>query len=59
MYDGHSNPKQFLMSYDATISSYEGNAAIMKKSFVMAVRSVGPDIVLFSPARENHVVAEA
>jgi hypothetical protein len=47
------------MSYDATISSYEGNAAIMKKSFVMAVRSVGPDIVLFSPARENHVVAEA
>jgi hypothetical protein len=22
MYDGHSDPKQFLMSYDATISSY-------------------------------------
>jgi hypothetical protein len=25
MYDGHSDPKQFLMSYKATISSYEGN----------------------------------
>jgi hypothetical protein len=28
------------MSYEATISSYGGNAAIMAKSFVMAVRSV-------------------
>jgi hypothetical protein len=34
MYDGHSDPKQFLMSYEATISSYGGNAA------VMAVRNV-------------------
>jgi hypothetical protein len=25
MYDGHSDPKQFLMSYEATISSYGGN----------------------------------
>jgi hypothetical protein len=40
MYDGHSNPKQFLMSYEATISSYGGNIAVMVKSFVMAVRSV-------------------
>jgi hypothetical protein len=40
MYDGHSDPKQFLMSYKATISSYGGNAAVMAKSFVMAVRSV-------------------
>jgi hypothetical protein len=40
MYDGHSDPKQFLMSYEATISSYGGNAAVMVKSFVMAVRSV-------------------
>jgi hypothetical protein len=23
MYDGHSDPKQFLMSYEATISSYD------------------------------------
>jgi hypothetical protein len=40
MYDGHSDPKQFLMSYKATISSYGGNAVVMAKSFVMAVRSV-------------------
>jgi hypothetical protein len=40
MYDGHSYPKQFLMSYEATISSYGGNAAVMTKSFVMAVKNV-------------------
>jgi hypothetical protein len=38
MYDGHSDPKQFLMSYEATISSYRGNTAVMVKSFVMAVK---------------------
>jgi hypothetical protein len=40
MYDGHSDPKQFLMSYEATISSYGGNTAVMAKSFVMAIRNV-------------------
>jgi hypothetical protein len=35
MYDGHSDPKQFLMSYEETISSYGGNTAVMAKSFVM------------------------
>jgi hypothetical protein len=40
MYDGHSDPKQFLMSYEATISSYGGNTVVMAKSFDMAVRSV-------------------
>jgi hypothetical protein len=40
LYDGHLDPKQFLMSYEATISSYGGNAAVMAKSFVMAVRNV-------------------
>jgi hypothetical protein len=40
MYDRHSDPKQFLMSYEATISSYGGNSAVMAKSFVMAVKSV-------------------
>jgi hypothetical protein len=40
MYDGHSDPKQFLMSYEVTISSYGGNTAVMAKSFVMAVKSV-------------------
>jgi hypothetical protein len=40
MYDGHSDPKQFLMSYEATISSYDSNTVIMAKSFVVAVKSV-------------------
>jgi hypothetical protein len=40
MYEGHSYPKQFLMSYKATISLYGGNTAVMVKSFVMAVRNV-------------------
>jgi hypothetical protein len=40
MYDGHSDPKQFLMSYGATISSYGGNTAVMAKSFVLAVKNV-------------------
>jgi hypothetical protein len=39
-YDGHSDPKQFLMSYEATISSYGGNTTVMAKSFVMAVQNV-------------------
>jgi hypothetical protein len=37
MYDGHSDPKQFLMSYKTTISSYGGNTTVMAKSFVMSV----------------------
>jgi hypothetical protein len=40
MYAGNSDPKQLLMSYEATISSYGGNTVIIAKSFVMAVRSV-------------------
>jgi hypothetical protein len=28
------------MSYEATISSYGGNAAVMAKSFIMAVKNV-------------------
>jgi hypothetical protein len=32
--------QQFLMSYEATISSYGGNAAVMAKSFVMVVKNV-------------------
>jgi hypothetical protein len=40
MYDGHSDPKQFLMSYEATISSYGGNTTVMAKSFVMTVKNV-------------------
>jgi hypothetical protein len=40
MYDEHLDPKQFLMSYEATISSYGGNTAVMAKSFVMVVKNV-------------------
>jgi hypothetical protein len=40
MYDGNSDAKQFLMSYEATISSYGGNTAVMAKSFIMTVKSV-------------------
>jgi hypothetical protein len=40
MYDGHSDLKQFLMSYEATISSYGGNTAVMAKSFIIAVKNV-------------------
>jgi hypothetical protein len=40
MYEGQSDPKQFLLSYEATISSYGGNTTVMAKSFFMAVRSV-------------------
>ena len=46
------------MSYEATISSYGGNAAVMAKSFVMAVRN-GPNMVLFSSARDYYFMAEA
>jgi hypothetical protein len=58
MYDGYSDPKQFLMSYEATISSYGGNTSIMAKSLVMAVMSVFSDLVLFSQARHNCILAE-
>jgi hypothetical protein len=40
MYDGHLDPNQFLMSYEATISSHGGNVVVMAKSFVMAVRNM-------------------
>lgn len=32
MYDGYSDPKQFLMSYMATISSYGDNTSLMAKN---------------------------
>jgi hypothetical protein len=59
MYDGNSDPKQFLMRYDATISSYGGNTVVMAKSFVMAVRSVAQTWLFFPSTGNNHVMAEA
>jgi hypothetical protein len=55
MYDGHSDPKQFLMSYEATISSYGGNAAVMSKSFVMAVRNVAQ--IWYSSLRQGTITS--
>jgi hypothetical protein len=55
IYDGHSDPKQFLMSYEATISSYGGNAAVMAKSFIMAVRSVAQ--TWYSPLRPGTITS--
>jgi hypothetical protein len=40
IYDGLIDPKQCLMTYEATISSYGGNSTVMVKSFIMVVRSV-------------------
>jgi hypothetical protein len=40
MYDRHLDLKQFLMSYEAIISSYRGNTAVMAKSFIMEVKSI-------------------
>jgi hypothetical protein len=53
MYDGHSDPKQFLMSYEATISSYGGNTAVMAKSFVMDVTP----LVLLSLKLEHNIIS--
>jgi hypothetical protein len=55
MYDGHSDLKQFLMSYEATISSYGGNAAVMAKSFVLAVRNVAQ--TWYSPLRPGTITS--
>jgi hypothetical protein len=55
MYDGHSVPKQFLMSYETTISSYDGNTAIMAKSFVMAAMSVAK--TFYSSLRQGTITS--
>jgi hypothetical protein len=46
------------MGYEATISSYGANVAVMAKSFVMVVRSVAQTWYSLSPARDNHVMAD-
>jgi hypothetical protein len=43
------------MSYEATISSYGGNTAVMAKSFSQECSS---NMVFFSSARDNYIVAE-
>jgi hypothetical protein len=59
MYDGHSDPKQFLMNYEATISSYGGQYRSHGEVLRHGSPKCGPDMVLFSLARDNHVMAEA
>jgi hypothetical protein len=46
--------KQFLMSYEATISSYGGNTTVMAKSFVMAVVWLKHGILLFGQEQLLH-----
>jgi hypothetical protein len=58
MYDGHSDPKQFLMSYKATISSYGGNTAVMAKSFVMAVRNVAQTLEKLLQKMDEYIRAD-
>jgi hypothetical protein len=40
IYDGLTDLMQFLMSYEAIVSSYGGNSAVTAKSFVMVVQSL-------------------
>jgi hypothetical protein len=39
-YDGLSDPKQIMMIYEATISLYGDNSAVMAKSFAMEIRNI-------------------
>jgi hypothetical protein len=59
MYDGHSDPKQFLMSYEATISSYGGQYRSHGEVFRHGSSECSPNMVFLSSARDYHVVAEA
>jgi hypothetical protein len=58
MYDGHSNPKQFLMSYEATISLYGGQYCSHGEVLRHGSPECSPNMVFFSSARDYHVVAE-
>jgi hypothetical protein len=59
MYDGHSDPKQFLMSYEAIVSSYGGNTAVMAKFLRHGSQKYGSNSVFLSSAENNHIMAEA
>jgi hypothetical protein len=55
MYDGHSDPKQFLMSYEATISSYGGNTAVMANLSSWQSRMLHkPGTPLFGQEQSHH-----
>ena len=40
VFDGQCSPKQFLLSYEATVQSFGGDSEIMAKSLVMALQGV-------------------
>jgi hypothetical protein len=37
-YDGETNPREFLLKYEATVESNGGGSAIKVKSFILAVK---------------------
>jgi hypothetical protein len=58
MYDGHSDPKQFLVSYEATISSYGGNTAVIA-ILRHGSQECSSDVVFFPLFGNDHVMEKA
>jgi hypothetical protein len=58
MYDGHSDPKQFLMSYEATILIW-GQYCSHGEVLCHGSQKCGSNLVLLSSARDNYVMVEA
>jgi hypothetical protein len=54
MYDGHSDPKQFLMSYEATISSYGGNVVVISPSSWQSETWPRHGTLLFGQGQSRH-----
>jgi hypothetical protein len=52
MYDGHSDPKQFLMSYEATISSYGGQYCSHGEILHHGSQKCSSNLVFVSQARD-------
>jgi hypothetical protein len=66
MYDGHSNPKQFLMSYEAVPDELRSNHIFIWGQYYShgeilrhGSQKRSTYLVLFSQARDNHIMAEA
>jgi hypothetical protein len=58
MYDGHSDPKHFLMSYEATISSW-GKHCRHGEVLRHGSQERGSNMVFLPSPENNHVMAEA
>jgi hypothetical protein len=60
MYDMYSDLKQFLMSYEATISSYGGNTVVMANEILRhGSQERGSDVVFFPSPGNDHVMEKA